>query len=212
MAEKYNAVLTAWTKHKRLDGIPALESAAVKAGTEGGPFNNILDALHSTSQPASFSAEMPAANRAAMEEALVRIANAVPSDQARVVADRLLTAGADGVAATLMPAIYRDRIQPDGSLLWGAAAVERCDGQAVLHWAAVAQPADHIDVTGTVTEPLRSTKPRLKCTSDEPWLVIASGEPQSDYGAVASWVEALTAEWAARDLDVKLREEKKAIR
>ena len=76
-------------------------------------------------------------DRKRLEKSLVIVAGSVAPEQAAMVADRLFNAGAEEAAAGLLPNIYPDKVQSDGSLLYGVASVENCDGQAYIHYAVV---------------------------------------------------------------------------
>jgi hypothetical protein len=207
--DKYNAVITTFAAIYRAEAVPNLRDAAILAGTRGGPFNNIIETIQQAVQPASFGSDIPPADLARMEEALVAIAKAVTPESARLVADRLYTAGNEPLAASLLPAVYPDRVQPDGTLLWAGVAVESCGGEAWVHWASFTSAPTRWAVTDHMAGPLRSAKAKLKCATDGPWPVIATDEPLRDTAAVEAWVAARVAELNAKGVKAKDVQEKK---
>ncbi len=207
--EKYEAVLNAFAKTRKGEALPALETAAIAAGKDGGPFTNILDTVQRAIQPEDFSDRASAEDVAAMEELFVRVASIVPSDSARLVSDRLYNTGNEALAASLLPALYPERVQTGGKLLWAGAAAEACDGQAVIHWVTFTEVPRRLDMVAAVTEPLRGSKPKLKCSSDEPWPVIAATEPLQSGAGAEAWVEQQIEVWTAKGFKVKAQQEKK---
>ncbi|HMV69332.1 MAG TPA: hypothetical protein PKA64_20995, partial [Myxococcota bacterium] len=208
--DKYNTVITAFSRLRGVDALPVLEAAAVRAGTAGGPFNNLVETIQRAVQPREIGAAVPPEHRARMEETLVRVAKAVPPEQARLVADRLVNAGSDSVAASLLPAIFPDRVQTGGEILWAAAAVEACDGDALVHWVSWTEAPRRWNITDASTKALRATAAKLKCDSGE-WPVLAANEPLKDSAAVATWIEQISADWSAKGNKVKSKQEKVAV-
>lgn len=207
-SEKYNGLLTAVVSARGVDALPALETSAVAAGKAGGPFGSVLDAMQKAIAPESLRDDVDPAHQAAFEDALVRIAQAVPPEAARLVADRLYSAGATDKAAKLLPALYPDRVQPNGEMLWVGAAVEQCEGEAVVHWTSWTEAPTRMSVVEAVTAPLRATKGKLKCDAGE-WPVKAPDAPVADDDAASAWVDGLVAELEAAGVKAKPREEKK---
>jgi hypothetical protein len=205
--EKYDAVVDAWIEVQGKAAVPALEAAAIKAGAAGGSVVTLLDAMKEAYEPGGVRAAISPEDEAALQDAYVRVAKAVPPTAARQVADKLYTAGAEGRAAALLPSIYPDRVQPGGQVAWAAAAIEQCDGEAVVHWLAWTEAPTRLDVLTPATAPLRASKPGLKCTSTEPWPVRATTEPLTSLDDAGAWVESLLGELSG--VKAKAREEKK---
>lgn len=197
--ERYNAVLTALVDQRHAGALPVLEQAAITAGKQGGPFGAVLDAIQRTADGHGSTADL--------EQTLVRIAAAVPPESARAVADRLLNAGNEPLAASLLPAIYPDRVQSDGTMLWAVAAVEACDGDAVIHWATVREQPKRLSVLDAATVPLRTTKAKLKCPPDTAWTIRAAEEPVASESDAAAWVDTLVTELDGQGLKAKLKQE-----
>lgn len=208
--DKYNAVITAWSRLRGVEGLDALEAAAVRAGAAGGPFNNLVETIQRAIQPRDIGASIPAEHKARMEAALVRVAKAVPPEQARIVADRLVNAGSDNVAASLLPAIFPDRVQTGGKVLWAAAAIEACDGEALIHWVSWTEEPRRWNIVDASTKALRATERKLKCDAGE-WPVFAANEPLKDAAAVSTWIDQLTTEWTGKGNKVKAKQEKISV-
>ena len=107
--------------------------------------------------------------------------------------------------------VYPDRVTDAGRLLYGAAAVEACDQQAVLHVALILEPAKRWSILADIEEPLRAVKPRLKCTSDGPWPIVATSEPLTGSDALGEWADAQSKQWADQGYDAKTRREKDVV-
>jgi len=206
--EKYNIVLKIWAEKKRTEALADFTKAAVAASSNGGPFSSILDSMNQAVQPTELGAQMTDADRKALEEALVEVANQVEPEFAKQVADKLFNAGAEARAASLLPKIYPDRVQEGGMLMYGVASVESCDKEAVIHYTTVTEPAKRWSIISDVEGPARAFKAKLKCTASDPWPVLATPEPVADSKQVDDWADQLEAEWAAKGLDVKLKSEK----
>lgn len=206
--EKYNTILAALVARQRTDALPVLQRAAVEASANGGPFNAIIEKMGEAVQPVELGGDVSPADAQKLEQTLVSVANAVAPEQAAMVADRLYNAGSEAAAASLLPRVYPDRVQLDGSLRYGVAAVEACDGQAVVHYASVTEPARRWSVLTDVEPVARAFKPRLKCAAGDPWAVVATPEPVANDDAVLAWVEELSRQHEAKGATVKLRAEK----
>lgn len=204
--EKYNTVLKIWTDRKGKDALEALQTAAVAAAEEG-PFTSILESMNRAVQPTGLGATMSDADRKLLEQALVNVAGQVAPDKAKAVADRLFNAGAEQAAASLLPVIYKDRLQEDGTLMYGVASVEACDGEAVIHYTTVTEGGKLWSIAGAVDSQARSFKPKLKCDAGE-WPVLFTPEPVKGEDEVDAWVEEREAEWAGKGNDVKTKGEK----
>ena len=205
--EKYNTMLKAYVKRQRGDALPALSKAAIAAGTNGGPFAAILEKMNEAVQPTGFGETLSDADRKRLEDSLVEVANNVSAENASQVADRLFNAGAESAAASLLPAVYPDRVQ-GGRLTYGVASVESCDKQAFIHYAVVTDPAKRWSILADIEKPLRAYKPKLKCTTEGPWPILATEEPLMSKAGVADWVKEQTGKWEGNGFEVKSKEEK----
>lgn len=205
--EKYNVVSESLVKRKRAEALPVLQEAAIAAGGNGGPFTTILDAMNEAVRPETFGAQISDEDRAKLEKALVEVARKVSPELASQVADRLYQAGAESAAASLLPVVYADRTQGKGTLVYGVAAVESCDKEAVVHYAEVSEPGKRWSIVDDVQQTALAFKPRLKCTAEGPWPVLTSPQPLAK-GGLEEWVAKIEADWTAQGLKVSLREEK----
>jgi hypothetical protein len=192
--DKYATVVEAWRRQKKLDALPALEKAAIAAGRNGGPFGTVLDAMTEAVRPEGFG-PLPAENQTALEEALVRVARAGDAAHARDVGERLFKSGSEERAATLLSIAWSDRLQGDNTLLYGVASLERCETEAVVHYAGLHEPGTRWNVAGLVDAEARAFKPKLKCGATD-WVVVTSPEPVADAAAVAAFAEELASRWA----------------
>jgi hypothetical protein len=206
--DKYNTVTEALVKRQRGAALPTLAIAAKVAGKNGGPFTTLLDRMNESVRPESFGADISGDDRVALEAALVDVAQALPSEQAAQVADRLYQAGAESAAASLLPTIYADRVQGKGVLTYGVAAIESCDKEAIVHFASVTEPSKRWSILDDVTPMALAFKPKLKCVGEGSWPVMTTSEPILGKNEIAEWAEGLVADWQGRGLEVKLREEK----
>ena len=206
--EKYNVVTEALVKSQGAASLPVFGDAAIAAAANGGPFTTLLDRMNEVVRPATYGGTIAPADQAALEETLGKVASAVGQEQATLVANRLYQSGAEEAAVALLPVIYADRIQGKTDLLYGAAVVESCDGEAIVHFALVTEPSSRWSIVEDVTPTLRAFKPKLKCAAEGDWPVMTSHEPLLDKGALEAWVAEVEGQWAGKDLDVKSREEK----
>lgn len=207
--EKYNAVLTSYAKIKKADALPVLEKAAIAAGNNDGPFNNVIDTMQRAITPESVADRVTDEVKASLEQSLVRVASGVTPENARMVADRLYTAGSEELAASLLPAVYPKRVQPDGGLMWGVASVESCDGQAIIHWRTFVEQPKRLAIVDAASGPMRSVKSKLKCTPEGEWPVFATTEPLGSRDDATGWLAEMIGEWEGKGLKVKAVEEKK---
>ncbi len=205
--EKYNAILGAYVEVVGITALPTLRAAA-GAVANGGPCNAIVEQMEDAAQPAGFGKSMSDADRAQLEEALVGVAREVTAQQASLVADRLYNAGSHAAAISLLPIIYADVISGNGKLLYGVAAIEACDQQAVVHWSAVSEPASRWMILEEVEDAARGFKPRLKCQADGDWPVLATNGPVGGKSDLETWVDEISASWTGKGFEVKGREEK----
>lgn len=205
--EKYHGAMRAFADHKGADAVPTLEAAAILAGTRGGPFSSVLDVIKEAIQP---SGRLSDADRAAYEASLTRVALAVPVASARLVADKLLNAGSEAAAASLLAARYADRME-GGALRWVAAAVEACDGDAVVHWVTWTEAPTRWEVQQGATEALRAVPAKLKCKTDGAWPVVSSDEPLRAAADADAWLTQAEQPWVAKGVKVKRKQEKVAV-
>lgn len=204
---KYNAMLGAYVSLRKAEALPTLQKAAV-AAADGGPLNNVLEMMQKAIQPESMRASASAEDEEALAQALVAVANEVGPEAARLVADRLYTAGREAQAASLLPRVYPDRVQSDGGVMWAAAAIEQCDGKTVVHWTTFTEaPPTHWAIQGLVEGPLRGAKPKLKCDAGE-WPVRSADAPVADAKAAKAWAESVAEELSGEGDKAKLSEEK----
>lgn len=206
--EKYNVVTAALVKSQGAASLPVFGDAAIAAAANGGPFTTLLDRMNEVVRPATYGGVIAPEDQAALQETLSKVAAAVGQEQASLVANRLYQSGAEEAAVALLPVIYADRIQGKADLLYGAAAVESCDGEAIVHFALVIEPSSRWSIVDDVTLALRAFKPKLKCTAEGDWPVMTSHEPLVDKAALEGWVAEVEGQWSGRDLAVKSREEK----
>ncbi|MBW1877952.1 MAG: hypothetical protein JRI25_11560 [Deltaproteobacteria bacterium] len=206
--EKYSAVMDAYVKHMRSDALPVLQRAAIESSTSGGPFNTIIEKMDQAVQPKELGASIPPADRARLEESLVAIANEVGPEQAALVADRLYNAGSEDAAATLLSRVYPERVQENGMLLYGAASVESCDQEAIIHFAKVYEPSKRWSILADIEAPLAAFKPRLRCAAEHPWPIVATAEPVASDDELDDWIARMVASWEERGLEAKSRSEK----
>ncbi len=209
--EKWNALADATVRRLGVDSLPVLADSAKVAAGNGGPFESILMMMETAVAP-DLGEEMNPEHQAKLEEALVDMAQALPADQARAIADRLANAGSDAKAAELLSTVYPGR-DSGGYYYYGGVSVEagECEGEkiAVLHYATIADPGIRWIITSAVEGPLRSVKPRLnKCTVDAPWPVLVSPEPLESKGDVGEWVDSIVTTWTDKGYQVKTRGEK----
>lgn len=206
--EKYAAIVTAYVRRERQKSLDTLSKAAAEAAKNNGPFNLLIEKMDAAIESPEIGEEPTEADRKLLADALVALAKNVNREQAAMVADRLYNAGAESAAASLLPQVYPDRVQSDGTLLYGVAAVEQCDKEATIHWMTVSDPAKRWSILRDAEAAARAAKPRHKCAVKEPWPVVATPEPVAGNADVQKWVDGLVAEWSAKGLDVKAKEEK----
>jgi hypothetical protein len=207
---KYDAVITAYVKQLRGKSLPTLERAAVAAATNGGPFSTVVEKMETSVQPV-FGEKQTDEEKELLEKAMVKVAGAVVPEQAAMVADRLYNSGNETAAASLLPRVYPDRVQGDGTMLYAAASVETCDDEAVIHYSAVYEPSKRWSLLTAVDEPMRGAKARLKCEGTSPWPVVTTPEPIEKKSDVNTWVEEIVAQWEGKVSTVKTRAEKDVI-
>lgn len=206
--KKYNTVMEAYIEHKQADALPVLQGAATTVAAAEGPLQQILDQMTRAMRPSGFGATLSDEALNTLADALGAVGEASTPSAAKQVAETLYQLGREGQAASLLPIIYADRLQQDQTLLYGAAAIETCGKDHVVHWHTVTEPGTLWSIQAAVEETARASKARLKCTSDEPWTVLVTTEPYASRADVASWAETLAAPYEANGGTVKLKEEK----
>lgn len=211
--EKYNTLITVYTRRQGPAALPSLTTAALKA-VKGGPLDALLAQMDASVAP-ELGEDMSAEDRSALETSLVKVAQAANPEGARAVADRLAAAGSEAAAARLLPSVFPDRVQAGGAFLYGGASVElaECKGvkTAVIHYAPVSEPGKRWVILEAAQTPLRAFKPRLdKCTAEnaEPWPTAVTPEPVKGDADIESWVKTLEQQYAEKGYEVSLREEK----
>lgn len=210
--EKWMGLADVYVKRKGADSLGALSTAAVKAAGNGGPFEAILSKMDEAVAP-GLGEQVDPAKQKALEDALVAMAKQLPPDRARPIADRLSNSGSDAAAASLLPAIYPNRVKPDGSFDYAAVSVEagECKGTktAMLHVATVNEGGKHYVMNNVADGPMRAFKPGLKkCTMDGEWAVVVSAEPISGKDDVEALVTSVTQQWTEKGYTIKRKDEK----
>lgn len=206
--EKYNVVTEALVKRTGIEALSTLGVAARASAANGGPFGSLIDRMNDAARPAAFGADMTDEDRKALEMALVEVARGVSPQQAMMVAGRLYQAGAEDAAVSLLPNIYADRVQGKGRLLYGVAAVESCEGEAIIHFAEVVEGGKRWSILNDVTPLALQFKPKLKCAEGEDWPVLTTPEPVASRSGINDWLQGVTDQYAGQGLDVKTKEEK----
>lgn len=209
--EKYDTLLSLYVRQRKVDALPALTEAAIKAGTSG-PFDSILAKMGESVAP-DLGGSISPENQKKLEEALVSVARKVPAERARSIAIQLANSGSDAAAASLLPTIYPDRVQGNGSFIYGAASIEAgdCGGKktAIIHYTTVTEPGKRWSILSDIEGSMRAFKAKLKgCTTEEPWAVLHSPEPLKSAGEVDAWVESVVKEWADSHKDYKVTTQK----
>jgi hypothetical protein len=205
---KYTTVVEAFVRHKTTDALEVLENAATEAGANGGPIGDLLDQMAESLRPEGLGARMSEDDKGKLRDAMGRIAEGAQPASARIVADRLYQLGYGDAAAALLPKVYPDRVQGNGSMLYAVASIEACSGSTVVHYAQVTDKAKRWVISEDVTAPARAFKPRLKCTAEGEWPVMATPEPVSNKADIEAWVQSLADAETGKGSETKLREEK----
>jgi hypothetical protein len=138
--KKYNTVMEAYIEHKQADALPVLQGAASKVAAAEGPLQQILDQMTRAMRPSGFGTSLSDEALDTLVDALGAVGAASTPASAKLVAESLYQLGRESQAAGLLPIIYADRLQQDKTLLYGAAAIETCGKDHVVHWHAVTEP------------------------------------------------------------------------
>lgn len=210
--EKYMGLANIYARKRAVDALPALSEAAIVAAGNGGPFNPLLEAMTNAMAP-GLGQDMTPESHKALEDALVAIAQKTGPEQAKGVATQLANSGAEQAAASLLPALYPDRVQEGGKFLYGAASIEAgtCSGKktAVVHYTTVTEGGTHWSIIADIEAPLRAEKAKLKgCTMEGDWPVIHTEEPEKSAADSATWADARAKEWSEKGYEVKVQKEK----
>jgi hypothetical protein len=210
---KFDTLLKAFIK--RSDGaaaLPDLQAGAIAAAGNGGPYDAMIDAMNKAVSP-SLGGQISETDQIDLSAALINIANQVPADKARKIAETLSMSGDEANAASLLPVVYSDRVQADGGYMYGVAAIEagECKGTqtAMIHFAELSEPGQRWVIPEDSAAGILASKPRLKkCTAEGDWQVRISAEPLTNSAAVDDWVISIAAEWSGRGYEVNTRSEK----
>ncbi len=203
--ERYTTLVDVYAKQLGTSALPALSAAAIQAATSGGPYDALLSAMSGTARNE--------AGRTALAEALVGVARKVDPARATRIGFTLAENNAEEAAASLLPAIYADRVQKRGGFLYGAVAIEAgtCGGKktAVFHVANVTEPGKVWSIAPAVEATLRAAKPKLKgCEGTSTWPVLTSPTPVTNGDAVGDWARTLEVKWIKDGYEVKIQTEK----
>ena len=207
--DKYATVVDLYATKRRTEALPVLKQAAASAAASG-PFAAVVDAMVKAVTPEGLGAKPAPADRDALVAALSELSAEISApDALRRVANALVAADAPDAAGALLPKLYADRVQSDGSFLYGVAAIERCGDVAVVHWAVVTDPTKRWSIDDAVEGPARAFKPRLKkCDGEIAWTITPTLEPVKEANDVQAWAEGLASEIGE---SAKLKSEKKIL-
>lgn len=213
--EKYNALMDIYMRRLKGRALHSLATAAIKAA-EAGPYDAILMQINAAVAP-ELGDVMPPEDQKTLQEELVRVARGVSNDKAHGVADSLANAGFQEAAARLLPTVYKERQQSDGSFLYGAVAIEagECKGTntAIVHVVEVKEPGKRWIVLTDVQKAIREVKPKLgKCNTDgEVWPVAVTPEPVGTGKDIDPWVAALVKQWTDKGFEVKTQNDRTIV-
>ena len=208
---KYEVMLKVLVQRQGAECLPSLEAAAVKAAENGGPFPMILEKMNTAVKPSGIGVEMSDENKVLLTTSLTNVAQKVDSEHARAVADRLFNAGSEAEAASLLPRIYADKLQGNGSLIYGMAAIEQCEDRAIVHWTSLSDPGKRWSILSEADATAVSFKAKLKCEAPKPWPVVATPEPLSSSKEIEPWAKEIGMPWAEKGNAVKLKKQKDVV-
>lgn len=186
--DKYAKVVDLYAERKKAEALPVLEEAAV-AAAKGGPYPVVVDAMAKAVTPSGIGQKPSDADRDALVAALGRVADHATPEQVQKLADTLVAVGAADEAPSLLPRIYPDRVQSDGGFLYGVAAVETCEDEALVHFAVVEEPGKRWTIEQDVRGPAEAFKPRLKCKASGQYTISVTPGPVASANAVAEWAQ-----------------------
>jgi len=209
--DKYNSLLNSIVKRLGPDALEPLERAAIAASERGGPFTSVIEKMTQAARPGGMGSKMTPEDAARLSAALVRVGQKVQPEQAANVADRLYQTGHTTEAAGLLKYVYGDRVQADGTLLYGVTVTEHCGGEAVVHIAEVHEPSKRWSIQDDVSVVGRQFKQRLKCDTDGPWPVQVTRSPVKSSADIDAFAAEVEAAWTDKNLAVKSRKEKPII-
>jgi hypothetical protein len=205
--DKYATVIDIYASKKRAAALPVLEKAANAAAAGGGPFLVIIDAMVKAVTPEGIGGKPTDADRDALVAALERVQTKSDA-QIQKIANALVAVGAPDAAGKLLPKLYPDRVQSDGSFLYGVVSVEKCGEAAVVHWAVVEDPAKRWSIAEHVDGPAKAFKAKLKCKDPTPYTVQLTPEPVKNSGEVEAWAEQVA---STAGEEAKLKAEKTVV-
>jgi len=212
--EKWAKVAEIYVARRGAGALPSLAEGAQKAAENDGPFDAILALMDSAVAP-DLGEDMDPEHQAALEDALVTMAKGLPPEKARSIADRLANAGSEGAAASLLPAIYPDRVS-GGSFTYGAVSIELADCKgvqtAMFHVAEISEPGNRYIIQDDIQAPMQAFKPKLgKCTSEGDWTVLATSAPLGGGNDIDAFVAGLESQYAEKGYEVKVKTEKTVV-
>ena len=208
---KYETMANVVVKRQGAEGLPTLENAAVAASKNGGPFSLLLGKMEDAVKPAEYGADLSPEDRKLLNDSLSRVAKQVTPEQAGAVADRLFNSGSEEAAAGLLSTVYAEKVQEDGTLLYGVAAIEQCDGRAIVHWTTLSDPAKRWSILPAADSSAANFSAKLKCVAPQPWPVVATPQPMSTKDDIEAWVEEISTPWEEKGNKVKQKKEKAIV-
>jgi hypothetical protein len=201
--DKYAAVVELYAERAKVAGLPVLEKAAI-AASKGGPYPVVIDAMVRAVTPPGIGTKPTDADRQALVDSLRRVADHATPEQVTKLADTFVAVGAASEAASLLPRIYPDRVQVGGKFLYGVAALETCEEEALVHYAVVEESGERWSIVDDVQAPAAAFKPKLKCRTPAPYTISVTPGPVAARDAVATWAQTVAANAKP---EAKLKEE-----
>ena len=190
--DKYATVVELYARKRGAAALPVLKDAGIGA-TGGGPFVIVVDAMSKAVTPEGIGGEPAPADRDALVAALGELAGATTNaDELRRLANAMVAVDAAQAAGALLPKLYPDRVQSDGSFLYGVVATETCEDASVVHWAVVEDHGKRWSVSEALDGPVQGFKHKLKCGAA--WAVQVTPEPVASEDEIGNWAEGLVGE------------------